>query len=1556
MDILPSFHNYLSDNNHVSNVTIKNYLADLRAFINWYEASFHKSFYPELLRPELIQLYKKTGGGVISQTDQNITYASILSPKSLKRHLSTLRKFSVFLMEQKIISENPTLDKAQESKPVDYWNIQGFRFDLEQDGSSYLTIKNYISDINHFKQWCEEVLSPRESYVRRPANVLSLVDEATIQEYKDRLQSSLKLSPATINRRLSALRRYFEYAQNEGLIKTPVKSPEVESSQSILLQDISLSEIENTTRLYSSFPPFRLFQRILSPYVVLEEKAAEFVKGKIGNKNSNQKKLITHSPVPHQAILVPQNIKKGFYSRLSTKKPNSFLGSISHTLKHWRPNWYHSYHAYPITHYFHFAVLILLVSIAGVIVYNKIYPRTNSPIYAAEPSRLIPFQGRILDSQGRNVQESQKIRFAIYTDPLKDQNTLLWQETQDNVKVKEDGTFYTLIGTQAEIPEHIFLNNEKVFLGVTIGTGEELKPRNQLASIGHSITTESVQNMLPITDGEASTQNVLLALDSAGNLTIGGSANPTFQASGGEFTMSGEILTMKTNAGTNSNIVLTPDGTGQIDLQKALINTSENGVLNPGSVEVQDALTILTQNELGPSLLISSSGSADLLVASSSGKTQFKISSTGNVGLGTDNPTQTLHVEGAAYIKDWLGVGTLVPTSELDVRGNSALFSGSNDFNLYVSKGTASSSAAIKFQDNLSSKTMMGLLGDDKFQVRVSNNGTDWNNALAIDNSNGNVGVGTTSPGDKLTVAGNIGPSDDLKYNLGSETKRFNKLYVNEIISPLSGVAGYLQRSGTNLTPSTITDSLLLGSTIESNAVIKLSGIPNSNSWISSGNLGIGTTTPAFSLHVSNSNGSGAISQFSNTSTGNNAGVLNLQVGVSTPTASNNYISFQDGNGNTIGKITGNGTGGVTYSTTGSDFAEYFRKEHIDEPMEPGDLVCTGQFGGITRCTDQFPHIVGIISDKAGFVGNSQYANDSTYALVGLSGQLRAKIIQDESIKPGDFLTFSKVPGKAEKIQSAGVVIGKVIEPIGTDWKAQIHVQVAWHDPEMYLASSGDVEIVTDQTEPLAVYDGLMTGSTAEEIRDKDYSINRGGNLITRVGSFFEIAAARIQTGLIETENAIVNGTLVARNIVADTITIDGQPLEDYIATIIGKQRFISPVSEIDTLRTNVISPLDGNGVAINLENRPNATDPARLDITNGQETVATIDSAGNARFDGDIESRRASFSGQLAASTAEFNEASVSGNLTSDSLTSQNATIAGTLTADRIVAKDIEGLNDQIAAITQKNLDEIRNNQTNTTPQAEFIEVSNIKAGFAIIDQGLTAFGPSTFNQASVMDSFSVGTDFVINNGSINVLGSDLEIQPLRQGGVSFLAGLVTIDTTGNMTIQGDLNVNGTLYAKNSHVENELNVAGKLSSNIISPLSESSLSVLLASESANLAVRNASNSAVFGVNSTGDVEASGSATFSKLNFNLVGDAHAVSDTEVVASGSAGAAQVKATKTEVTIYTPHVTEDSLIYITPVGNTNNVSVYLLRQTPQESFTVGVSKQSAIDIPFNWIIIN
>ena len=262
-------------------------------------------------------------------------------------------------------------------------------------------------------------------------------------------------------------------------------------------------------------------------------------------------------------------------------------------------------------------------------------------------------------------------------------------------------------------------------------------------------------------------------------------------------------------------------------------------------------------------------------------------------------------------------------------------------------------------------------------------------------------------------------------------------------------------------------------------------------------------------------------------------------------------------------------------------------------------------------------------------------------------------------------------------------------------------------------------------------------------------------------------------------------------------------------------------------------------------------------------------------------------------------------------------------------------------------------------------------------VAQGLMVLGSTSVADISVAGQLSISGSLILADNSINVLGSPLEIQSLRQGIITMMGGLVSIDTDGNLNVGG-----------NAYFAKDVSVKGKLTTNLIAPVHGSDLVIQLpgsdgdnsqtninnanlASEQAvnktGLTIKNASGSGVLSINNLGDLIASGTAAFKDIavgSLNIVRRASAdTSAIDTVASGSAGLGTITQGYTTRTIYSPYVKENSLIYISPASQTNLAVPYLARQTAEDptqgiqgSFTVEIPSITNEDVIFNWWIIN
>ncbi len=87
---------------------------------------------------------------------------------------------------------------------------------------SVVTIRNYLSDLRQFIAWCEcSWRDVPEDHSFTP----QAVAPSLLIRYRDYLQTTLSLKPATVNRTLMSLKRYFAWTRKIQLIQSDPASP-----------------------------------------------------------------------------------------------------------------------------------------------------------------------------------------------------------------------------------------------------------------------------------------------------------------------------------------------------------------------------------------------------------------------------------------------------------------------------------------------------------------------------------------------------------------------------------------------------------------------------------------------------------------------------------------------------------------------------------------------------------------------------------------------------------------------------------------------------------------------------------------------------------------------------------------------------------------------------------------------------------------------------------------------------------------------------------------------------------------------------------------------------------------------------------------------------------------------------------------------------------------------------------------------------------------------------------------------------------------------------------
>lgn len=113
--------------------------------------------------------------------------------------------------------------------------IEGFAEELRRQDRSELTIKSYLSDINMYGRWVQETYN--EDF--DPSRTV----RREIVEYRSHLKTVKNASPATINRRLASLAKFFSYCLATGTAK---ENP-VAGVKSIAIMDAGPQSLDNTS-------------------------------------------------------------------------------------------------------------------------------------------------------------------------------------------------------------------------------------------------------------------------------------------------------------------------------------------------------------------------------------------------------------------------------------------------------------------------------------------------------------------------------------------------------------------------------------------------------------------------------------------------------------------------------------------------------------------------------------------------------------------------------------------------------------------------------------------------------------------------------------------------------------------------------------------------------------------------------------------------------------------------------------------------------------------------------------------------------------------------------------------------------------------------------------------------------------------------------------------------------------------------------------------------------------------------------------------------------------
>lgn len=483
----------------------------------------------------------------------------------------------------------------------------------------------------------------------------------------------------------------------------------------------------------------------------------------------------------------------------------------------------------------------------------------------ADIPRLVNYQGRLLNSTGVPIKDTLGITFVLYRDA--GGANQLWTETHNSVPILE-GLFHVLLGTYQPLPQSVF-HSDEVWLGVRVEGGEEQHPLTRLASVGwayHAAYADST----PIS-------NLWNAL-----------GDTVFRSVG------------RVGIGTSSPLakldIVMPENENNVLRIKATTNAEtrflvEDGLGGYGQIAKADydlAGFSLANKDVGNALnLYATEGDVNIRVHPSSGATwedqsltKMQVSRFGNIGIGTTSP---LH--------------------KLDIHTTNA------NLGLHWRVDSGIDAGAYCYLASNNGRGLLRLGNDSEFgQIVHTLGGWQWNTQL---NLMGNVGIGTTSPEEVLHVAGGMRsrshPSDPYYADFRSVYNYQESFLVRvrggdpseTTILGFGGLATWLGSYGAN-------KALYIQGT--------------------SGNVGIGTSSPASRLDVSGqilaNTASSPVNAIQGTSSGSYSGVAGFNTGTGPGVYANSSSSSPDDPGiwavNTSSSGFVKGVLGTTNSASGA--------------------------------------------------------------------------------------------------------------------------------------------------------------------------------------------------------------------------------------------------------------------------------------------------------------------------------------------------------------------------------------------------------------------------------------------------------------------------------------------------------------------------------------------------------------------------------------------------------------------------------------------------------------
>jgi hypothetical protein len=126
----------------------------------------------------------------------------------------------------------------------------------------------------------------------------------------------------------------------------------------------------------------------------------------------------------------------------------------------------------------------------------------RAPAAATTSTGTIAYQGRLADADGNPITNTVNMIFRLYD--VASGGVPLWEEqwTGSNGVQVSDGLFNVMLGSLTPIPQSVITGHDSLFLGITVGTDDEMTPRVQLGSVPFAVQA------LTVPDGSIATEKI----------------------------------------------------------------------------------------------------------------------------------------------------------------------------------------------------------------------------------------------------------------------------------------------------------------------------------------------------------------------------------------------------------------------------------------------------------------------------------------------------------------------------------------------------------------------------------------------------------------------------------------------------------------------------------------------------------------------------------------------------------------------------------------------------------------------------------------------------------------------------------------------------------------------------------------------------------------------------------------------------------------------------------------------------------------------------------------